>query len=399
MLDQALKSKIDQPSSTLLGTQASLPLESVRVEDPHFLKEQLVTYIGNKRSLLPLIQAAVEEVKETLGRMPRVLDAFSGSGAVSRMLKSQASHVISNDLEPYAYALGRCYLSNKDEMPWSRLHSAIASLNATVEAAPSVNGFIERLYAPADDNDIQAGERVFYTRDNARRLDHFSQLIRDQDEGLRPYLLGPLLSAASVHANTAGVFKGFYKDRDTGVGKFGGTGEDALVRIKGTIRLKPPVLSRYKGTFKVLQRDANALPEAVDEVDLAYFDPPYNQHPYGSNYFMLNLLVDYQEPSDISPVSGIPSNWNRSGYNVKKRAEPLLRDLVRRTPARFLLVSFNDEGFVAPESMLEILSEVGFVKEFRTTYNTFRGSRNLQSRNLHVTEHLYLVDRELRADG
>ena len=32
------------------------------------------------------------------------------------------------------------------------------------------------------------------------------------------------------------------------------------------------------------------------DLDLAYFDPPYNQHPYGSNYFMLNLLVHYRRP-------------------------------------------------------------------------------------------------------
>jgi len=31
-------------------------------------------------------------------------------------------------------------------------------------------------------------------------------------------------------------------------------------------------------------------------------DPPYNQHPYGSNYFMLNLLADYREPADVSAV-------------------------------------------------------------------------------------------------
>lgn len=386
---------MSSPATPLLDVQTSLPLDLGSAEDPRFLREQLVTYIGNKRALLEPIQAAVDRVAEILGRAPTALDAFAGSGVVSRLFKSQASLVVSNDLEPYARVLGECFLSNADEVPWERLRSAIASMNEAAATTPSEGGFIERLYAPADDDDIRPGERVFYTRDNARRLDLFSRLIREADEDLRPFLLGPLLSASSIHANTAGVFKGFYKDSGTGVGKFGGRAGDALSRIKGTISLRPPVLSRHRGSFQALQHDANDLPAVIkEEVDLAYLDPPYNQHPYGSNYFMLNLLVDYREPADVSRVSGIPADWRRSGYNVRRRAEALLRDLVCRIPARFLVVSFNDEGFVSPQSMLAMLSEVGSVEEFRTTYNTYRGSRNLANRSLHVTEHLYLVDRE-----
>jgi len=375
----------------------ALTLESTgsdRLEDPRFLKEQLLTYIGNKRSLLSQIRGAVLEVSETLGRRPRCLDAFAGSGVVSRLFKSQASHVISNDLEAYAQVMAQCYLSNQMDVPFDRLGRLTSLLNAEAATATSTDGFIERLYAPADDHDVKPGERVFYTRDNARRLDFFSQAIREQEPALVPYLLGPLLSAASVHANTAGVFKGFYKDSATGLGRFGGKGEDALTRIKGRIELRLPVLSNFPTTFQALQGDANRLPQIVDDIDLAYLDPPYNQHPYGSNYFMLNLLVDYKEPGEVSRVSGIPTNWRRSGYNVKKESEELLGKLVREIPARFILLSFNDEGFVSPDAMNSLLGELGSVKEFRTVYNAYRGSRNLRDRSLHVTEHLYLVDRE-----
>jgi adenine-specific DNA-methyltransferase len=380
--------------SSPVDPQLLLPSRSdEQSEDPRFLREQLVTYIGNKRSLLPQIRDVVALVAEKLGRKPRALDAFSGSGVVSRLFKSEASSVISNDLEGYARVLGECYLSNLEEVPWERLESVITDLNARALTAEPC-GFIERLYAPADDDDIQPGERVFYTRDNARRLDFFAQQIAHLDSDLRPYLMGPLLSAASVHANTAGVFKGFYKDRETGLGRFGGKGEDALSRIKGRIELRLPIVSRHSGPYEVLQTDANRLPEQVDEIDLAYLDPPYNQHPYGSNYFMLNLLVDYREPEQTSAIAGIPTDWSRSGYNVRKKTEPLLRDLVQRMPSRFLLISFNDEGYVSPAELERILREVGAVTEFRTLYNAYRGSRNLRNRSIHVTEHLYLVDRE-----
>ena len=56
-------------------------------------------------------------------------------------------------------------------------------------------------------------------------------------------------------------------------------------------------LSRFECDYVVHQMDANHLVGDVGGFDVAYFDPPYNQHPYGSNYFMLNLLVNYEEPT------------------------------------------------------------------------------------------------------
>ncbi len=366
---------------------------TTRPDDGRFLTDQLVTYIGNKRALLEPIALAAARVREREGRPLRVLDAFSGSGVVARCLKTYASSLVVNDLEPYAAVLSRCYLANRDDVDLPRITAMVDELNALVDHEPTSGGFIERLYAPADDADIQPGERAFYTRDNARRLDQYAQLIHAADEDLRPFLLGPLLSEASIHANTAGVFKGFYKDRDTGIGRFGGAGADALPRITGQIRLHTPVLGGSSCELEVHQRHANDLVRDLAPVDLAYFDPPYNQHPYGSNYFMLNLLTDYVEPTEVSRVSGIPADWQRSGYNAKGRSLELVQDLVQHTDARHLLVSYNDEGFVRPDDMHALLAEVGEVTEFQTVYNAFRGSRNLHGRKLHVTEHLYLVER------
>ena len=45
--------------------------------------------------------------------------------------------------------------------------------------------------------------------------------------------------------------------------------------------------------------------KSCERVDIAYLDPPYNQHPYGSNYFMLNLIASYKKPSQISNSKGV----------------------------------------------------------------------------------------------
>lgn len=364
------------------------------IEDPDYLSKQLITYLGNKRSLLGEIGAALERVKRRLGREKlRVFDVFSGSGVVSRYLKAHASLLISNDLEEFAAVTARCYLRNRSGVDLDRLSEIARDLNGRVEDAPLPPGFIEELYAPKDETRITENDRVFYTRANARRLDNYRRLIETGPATLREMLLGPLLSRASIHANTAGVFKGFYKNRRTRVGQFGGSGSDALKRIRGEIRLESPVLSRFECDTEVHREDANTLAPRLKSLDLAYIDPPYNQHPYGSNYFMLNLLVRYERPKNISPVSGIPADWRRSGYNVRAKAPLLLRRLLRSIDAPFLLVSFNNEGFIPPREMRAMLEELGSVDVVEVRHNAFRGSRNFNNRPIHVTEQLFLVER------
>ena len=363
-------------------------------EDPNYLSEQLITYIGNKRALLGQIGKAVMYVKKRTGKEHlRVFDAFSGSGVVSRFLKAHASLIVSNDFEDYAAVVARCYLRNRGSVNFSALSEIVEELNARVADEPLPKGFIETLYAPKDESEITKDDRVFYTTTNARRLDNYRRMIDRILPDFRDLLLGPLLSAASVHSNTAGVFKGFYKDRITGVGQYGGTGSDALKRIKGKIKIEVPVLSKFECDYQVLQDDTNKVASQIKGLDLAYIDPPYNQHPYGSNYFMLNLLVHYKRPDKISRVSGIPSDWRRSGYNVRTKSLPLLEGLLHKIDARFLLISFNNEGFISPDEMRAMLQKIGAVDEFSVRYNTFRGSRNLRNRTLHVTEQMFLVER------
>lgn len=363
-------------------------------EDPAFLTRHLVTCIGNKRALLGPIGEAVERVKRRLGRdRLATIDLFAGSGVVSRFLKGHSSRLVSNDLEAWAAVAGRCFLADSSAVDRDALAAIVADFEARVDRDDAPRGFIAELYAPRDEQTILPGERAFYTPANARRLDAYRQLIETAPEGCRDLLLGPLLSAASIHANTAGVFKGFYKDRHTGIGRFGGSGSDALARIKGPIRLDVPVLSRSIVPCEVFQEDANVLAGRVGDFDLAYVDPPYNQHPYGSNYFLLNLLVSYRRPAVVSRVSGIPPDWNRSGYNVRGACRGLLRRLCADLRARYLLVSSSDEGFIPPAEMHGLLAEHGRVEAMEIPYAAFRGSRNLRSRGLRVTEQLFLVEK------
>lgn len=379
-------------------------------ENTQYLTEQLITYIGNKRSLLPFIKQGVEIVQKELNKeFLHCFDVFSGSGIVSRFLKSYASSITTNDLETYAKIISSCYLSNKSSINFDELekiHSELVKSTtneiSTCELNNTCPGFVSELYAPKDEDNVQFGERCFYTPYNAKYIDIIRQKITDEvPMELQKFFIAPLLSEVSVHANTAGIFKGFYKNSRTGKGQFGGNGKNALERIKGKIELPLPIFSNFECPSYIFQEDANTLildemlynhlPEK--EFDLAYIDPPYNQHPYGSNYFMLNLIANYQRPDceKISRVSGIPKDWNRSSFNRKRDAAESFTNLVSSLRAKYLMVSFNSEGYISKNEMINILEKVGTVTVLDISYNAFKGSRNLKNRDIYVSEYLFIV--------
>lgn len=374
-------------------TAAVQPAESER-----YLTEQIITYLGNKRALLSFLGRAVDEVCAALGRDKLdAADLFSGSGIVARFLKRYARTLYVNDLEGYCRTISSCYLTDAAAVDQDALRARHDALCARIVREGFRPGFLAELYAPRDDACIRPGERVFYTTRNARYLDTCRQLLEEEPEPFRTLLLAPLLYEASVHTNTAGVFKGFYKNSVTGIGQFGGNGRNALARIRGDIALPLPVFSRFRCETQVFREDALALAARLPRLDLVYLDPPYNQHPYGSNYFMLNLINDYRRPAAVSGVSGIPRDWNKSAWNRRAAAREQMGALCAALDARFLLISFNSEGFLSREEMLSLLAEIGRVRVMETPYNAFRGSRNLAGRELRVKEYLYLVDKGSRA--
>lgn len=364
-------------------------------QEERYLTEQLITYLGNKRSLLNFIGQGLERVQTQLDKDKLdILDLFSGSGVVSRYFKRYAANLYVNDLESYCRTINSCYLANKStiDMPLLQHYHNLLTSNLCEEDLKQ--GFIAQLYAPKDDKDIQQGERVFYTTRNAKYIDTARQLISSLvPNHLQHFFIAPLLTEASIKNNTSGVFKGFYKNSYTGIGQFGGNNQDALKRIKGDIHLPLPIFSEYECNTTIYQQDANALVASLPHIDLVYIDPPYNQHPYGSNYFMLNLINDYTAPTNISNISGIPKGWNKSSYNKKAMAYTSLHDLCTRLDTDFILISFNSEGFIVGQQMLDMLQEVGQVTVIETQYNAYRASRNLHNRSIHTKEYLYLVDK------
>lgn len=364
-------------------------------ENSDFLSKQIITYIGNKRSLIFDIE---KEVVKILGELKTergvCADLFSGSGIVARMLKKYSYKLIVNDLENYSKVINSCYLTNKkdfDDKKWLNLFAQIESLLAQEK----IEGIIATNYAPKNSEKIKRGERAFYTRENALLIDTYRKLIDDVvvEEDYKRFFLAPLITEASIHVNTSGVFKGFYKDKNTKIGCFGATAKNALPRIVGKIELDEPVLSNFESEVEIFQTDTVELSKNLPPLDIAYLDPPYNQHPYGSNYFMLNLILKNRLDVETSKVSGITQDWNRSAFNKAKSALASLNEIVKNLHAKFIIISYNSEGFISFDEMRQMLKKYGKLKTVEIDYNTFRGSRNLKARNIHLHEFLFILQK------
>lgn len=364
-------------------------------EKENFLSEQLITYIGNKRKLLDFIETAILNIKKDFSKNKiSLLDGFSGSGVVSRLFKRHASFLYSNDLEYYSYIIGQCYLSNEKDVPLNEIQKHIEVINKIKNKFRK--GIIQKFYSPENDKNIKKGERTFFTNQNAKIIDNAMNYIHSDtvSGAIRPFLLAPLLSEISIHTNTSGVFKGFYKNSKTGIGQFGGDGKNALTRILGEIKIEKPIFSNFSCDWKMYNEDINSLINNLPEVDVAYYDPPYNQHPYGSNYFMLNIVAKNEKPQDISDISGIPNNWNKSGYNKRKEAEIFLEDLIKNTKAKYIILSYNNEGLISLEKINTILSNYGDISIMEKDYNVFKGSRNLKNRDIKIKELLFILKKK-----
>ena len=361
-------------------------LETKTTIDADFVLQPMITYIGNKRKLVPWIMDIIQEIGTNL----IVLDGFAGSGVVSRALMSICSELHSNDIEYYSYILLKCFL----ETPTLEQIGRIDRHFDTILKFPVYTGYITKLYSPENTDKPLDGERCFYTRENALIIDTWIKYIEGVEPDIKHYLMGPLLIKASINVNTAGVFRGFYKK--DGIGHFGGAGENALERILAPIHIEKPIWSTSACKSICYQSDINELIVTCKDkqFDVIYLDPPYNEHPYGSNYFMLNLIANGQEPIDCSKVSGIPKLWNKSAFNGRNSAYDsmvlLLRNCLQK--ARYVLISYNNEGLITNWSTLFQNLECN-VKKYEKEYDTYHGSRNLNSRNKKVVEIMYLINK------
>jgi adenine-specific DNA-methyltransferase len=357
-----------------------------------YYKDQIITYIGNKRKLVSLFK----ELFESRGKDIIFFDGFAGSGIVSRVAKGYASKVYCNDWEYYSYVINKCYLGNPGEGDVERIKAMIDEVNTERHKTQGAS-YIYKHYSPVDDTTIKPHERVFFSSKNGRIIDNMRHYIENNvPEDLKLYILAPLLYESSVKNNTCGYFNSYYKDE--GVGKLGGKNSNDLGRICKEIKLPYPVLLVNDCEVVVSCEDTNEYVKHMPYVDIAYYDPPYNKHPYGTFYFMLNEIAKWDYTKNVPEnFRGQDNDWQRSDYNSFSKSKRSFETLIENTKAGEIWVSYNNNGIIPIHEMESILKKYGVVEKVdieHKTYNRLLGQGDkfrTKKNKAKITESLFIL--------
>lgn len=333
-------------------------------------------YLGNKESIL----TEISDLLESQGLLKdgfSFFDAFCGSGSVSDYFKSYYDIIINDNLTwSVKYAKGRvCALTcTFDKLGFDPFEYLNANEN-------TVQGFMYRNYSPTE------SARMYFTPENAGRIDYFRNQIEDwKNENLLSeeeycYLIACLIESVSDVSNTAGVYGAFLKKWDSRATK-------RIVFNK--VDFRP---ARYKSI-----RTYNAkIEDIIEEVecDILYLDPPYTQNQYGTQYHLLETLVLYDNPS-ISKVTGSRSTAPmRSDWSKEYKANILFDRILAKTKAKYIVLSYNNDGFMSKEYIEAAMKRYGKPETFVCKKIAYKKYQNWKSQNedKHF-EYLFFVEKK-----
>ena len=366
-----------------------------------YVFSQLIPYIGNKRKLLDIIHQAIKLTNIENGTF---VDLFSGSSVVSRFAKKLGFRVLSNDWEPYSeqIAIGTVVLN---EMPKFENFGGIEKVFDLLNNVVPIEDYVTKHLCPTDDEKLDhEKDRLFFMRKNGMKIDAMRELISKWVEEHKisqtefSYLMASLLYSVSYVSNTSGVFKGFHRG-------WGGSNGTAQYRICSDISLKPPILFNNDKNNISIREDAGVLVNRLTEIlgkipDIIYLDPPYNQHPYGSNYHVLNSITlwdkpDFPEKITRGTKSAIRLDWRterKSAYNSRPKAVQEFQELIDNISSKFILTSYSTEGNIPLNEMMKILGSKGTLRVVKREYVRYRVSPTRLSPKPRNVEFVIITD-------
>jgi len=308
----------------------------------------MIKYIGSKRKLLPLVLRAVQCVPGAR----TVLDLFSGTSRVGHALKGLGYRVLANDHNAYAHTLATCYVQADREDVLRDAERLVKEFN---QLAGKPGYFTETFCIKA---------RYFQPK-NGERIDAIREAIEAKglDPELKAVMLVSLMEAADRVDSTTGLQMAYLK-------KWAPRSfNDLVLRV-------PNVLPRAKnGKGAAFRMEAIEAAKTLD-ADVAYIDPPYNQHSYLGNYHIWETLVLWDKPKVYGVAcKRVDCRERKSAFNMKSRCHEAMRKLIESLKAPVLVVSFNNEGFFTREDMESLLGRRGQVTVIEKDYKRYVGAQ------------------------
>jgi len=318
-----------------------------------------LNYIGSKFQLLDWLHDSIlAKTGWTDFRGKTVADLFAGTGIVSAFFRSKKARVISNDAELYSAVITEAFTSGRYT---ETVKEGIAKLNGELGAKmhEEFRGPIARIYSPAD-----GGERMFFTSDNARRIDYLRARI-EETQGIsaseKNFLLASLLLSADAVSNVPAVYGCYLKNFKAKANK--------------PLLLTPIHTDGFPAVAGSRTTRANVIGLPV-EADAVYLDPPYNERQYSKNYFPLNSIALKPEEAEAIPVkgkTGIPEGCFLSPF-CRREPEVLaaFREVLKGLRAEWVFLSYNSEATVSREALTKMLEEFGEVSVLEKDYKRFK---------------------------
>jgi adenine-specific DNA-methyltransferase len=310
----------------------------------------VIKYLGSKRVLLPRILEQVEWLARRAadsGRPIRtVLDLFSGTSRVGHALKARGLRVHANDHNAYAATLATAYVQ-ADRRRWQ---APAERLIAELDALTGDPGWFTETFCV----------RSRYLQPmNGARVDAIRERIAAMslEPELEAVALVSLMEAADRVDSTTGVQMAYLKRW--------------APRSHQPLRLRVPDMLDGAGSASCLDAREAARRRRVD---LAYLDPPYNQHSYLGNYHVWESLVRWDKPEVYGVAMKRTDVRERaSAFNRRGAIAPALREVLEAVKARYLLVSFSDEGYLPLATLRALLAERGAVRAVSVPHRRYIG--------------------------
>ena len=310
-----------------------------------------------------------------------LFDAFCGTGAVSDRLKNKFNLIINDNLKwATVYTAGRLYAPS---CHFERLgFDPFAFLNQSDE---KVQGFIYKNYAPTESS------RMYFTPENAARIDYFRKQIEEWhknkllSEAEYMLLLASLVESVSRVSNTAGVYGAFLKKWDGRA-------------LKPIEFIKPAYNACDSLNIKIYNDKTENIISDV-ECDILYLDPPYTQNQYGTQYHLLETLILNDHPS-VSKVTGSrPVMPMRSDWSKEYKAHILLDKIIANTTARYVVMSYNNDGLMSKEYIEAVMKRYGKPETYCCKKISYKKYQNWKSQNhKEHFEYLFFVEKKDPAD-
>lgn len=352
-----------------------------------------MNYIGSKLSLLEFLEESIDRVINK--KNSSFCDLFAGTGIVGRYFKKKGYSIIANDIQYYSYVLNKHFIGNNQFLSFSALFAQFPELKKInigkrkdyvcqyLSDLDGVKGFIFNNYCLGGTKGKEI-ERQYFSDYNGMKCDAIRQKIeawkrkKKINDNEYFYLLATLLESIDKFANTASVYGAFLKKLK----------KSALKKLE----LKPLELYESEKEHQIYNEDVNKLIDNI-ECDILYLDPPYNQRQYATNYHMLETIAKYDNPTIYGKTGLREYNKQKSLYCSRVNVKNVFKELITKAKAKYIFLSYNNEGLLTLEDIKEIMSLRGDYDFFTKKYTRFKADKSENRDYLanNTTEYLHYV--------